>query len=863
MFYFGQDYFDGDASCDCSENQKTAGSVVLAGLYAYSPPVRINSRAYQSASNQIVTELKNQIDSLYTFYKDSGISAFVTHGNQDGGLVVGNFWSPALAQTARTKLIQQHGYQPDELEAPGSVGFVECTHGQQGGVLIITAIGIANRFNSAPANSVALIFACYGASAPFPNSPLRGGYGQTIAIMTACADFHTIFYDVLGCMAFDRESTLNTIQCAVEAGPEANGFLFGDGGDLWTPSTERSCGVISPLFARYGAFGDTVWCTGDLGGGRELRILGYRSRSEYPKNGELLATVGLGPEPQSSVVEGGLPLDGYEVLGLVELDRSLRQTWSDPFERTARPSESDWNAMLAASGTNRPWTPIGTDGSSLEVPASVSVEDWPTWVEDLQGGGRLGVPLEEPPADGCDVAVYAASAHYDLAFRERDTLVSLGWDVRLFLGDGSVAEAQEVARTIVDDNTICNESYPDCNGRRYPVKPVLALVGDPDAGFIEIGVFEDPADGCWGSSCYDIGMSGNIGGDETEDVPVYLVPATLAAEVIALGQSAQRYEAQEGMTRRVLFLHGDVGANPPYPPFPQADEALEALVASHTATGYTLVHLRQSDFPGSTCAEREEAFTTAVNAGIDVVCGYGSVTSPNTWPGRFLCSNGYDWQSRLTRQQSLVAILPSCQTAGWDRLAETWHLRAGLFAPVSGTRIAFATGHSEGGYDQHEHLWTEVLGATLGDAETGTEWPRIIWNAKLRAKTQYPFLKDFLRSVAAMGTMVRYRGSVATSVEDAEPDASEPLQLRAAGNAGTAPRIGFRLRAAQRVALNIYDVAGRRVSTLWDGDLQAGDHQFTWLGRTAAGRKMHGGVFFARLWTARDGSATTRLVLVN
>jgi hypothetical protein len=61
-------------------------------------------------------------------------------------------------------------------------------------------------------------------------------------------------------------------------------------------------------------------------------------------------------------------------------------------------------------------------------------------------------------------------------------------------------------------------------------------------------------------------------------------------------------------------------------------------------------------------------------------------------------------------------------------------------------------------------------------------------------------------------------------------------------------------REGARVSLAIYDVAGRRVATLYDGRATAGDHSVRWDGRDGSGRRVASGVYFSRLsvdgWTA-------------
>jgi flagellar hook assembly protein FlgD len=58
--------------------------------------------------------------------------------------------------------------------------------------------------------------------------------------------------------------------------------------------------------------------------------------------------------------------------------------------------------------------------------------------------------------------------------------------------------------------------------------------------------------------------------------------------------------------------------------------------------------------------------------------------------------------------------------------------------------------------------------------------------------------------------------------------------------------VRFGLAHAARVRLELFDLAGRRVRTLIDGDLEAGAHATTWDGRDDHGASVRAGVYFVR-----------------
>ena len=67
----------------------------------------------------------------------------------------------------------------------------------------------------------------------------------------------------------------------------------------------------------------------------------------------------------------------------------------------------------------------------------------------------------------------------------------------------------------------------------------------------------------------------------------------------------------------------------------------------------------------------------------------------------------------------------------------------------------------------------------------------------------------------------------------------------------------FSLPAAARIRLSVYDVRGRRVALLYDGEKEAGWHSLDWDARGRAS-----GVYFARLETGGE-SLTRKLVLLQ
>ena len=66
-----------------------------------------------------------------------------------------------------------------------------------------------------------------------------------------------------------------------------------------------------------------------------------------------------------------------------------------------------------------------------------------------------------------------------------------------------------------------------------------------------------------------------------------------------------------------------------------------------------------------------------------------------------------------------------------------------------------------------------------------------------------------------------------------------------------------------QTVLRVYDGAGRLVSVLADGHMEAGLHTRSWNGRDLEGRALPSGVYYYRLEGAAGETAARRMVLTK
>ncbi|MBU2574724.1 MAG: T9SS type A sorting domain-containing protein, partial [Elusimicrobia bacterium] len=121
----------------------------------------------------------------------------------------------------------------------------------------------------------------------------------------------------------------------------------------------------------------------------------------------------------------------------------------------------------------------------------------------------------------------------------------------------------------------------------------------------------------------------------------------------------------------------------------------------------------------------------------------------------------------------------------------------------------------------------------------------------------------YSKTLAAVGTDYTYyfealdsTGAVATGAPTSAVDAPDVSEIAQEGNKTTLgdnlfnPRTGgtskvkFNVPAAGRVSLKIYDLSGKLIRTLFDGDSNSGDMQRDWDGKDDSGRYVVPGVYF-------------------
>lgn len=142
----------------------------------------------------------------------------------------------------------------------------------------------------------------------------------------------------------------------------------------------------------------------------------------------------------------------------------------------------------------------------------------------------------------------------------------------------------------------------------------------------------------------------------------------------------------------------------------------------------------------------------------------------------------------------------------------------------------------------------------LGDLSHNSRQSRI----RVHAHSDFLVTSGYLANVATFS----YQCPTVSAVIDPVPLPVSSLFLDAAPNPFN-PRttIRYELPQAAQVTLTVYDLAGRRIRTLFVGAAKAGANVITWDGTDSAGLPSGSGVYFCRLVTGGEATSIKLLLL--
>jgi hypothetical protein len=158
-------------------------------------------------------------------------------------------------------------------------------------------------------------------------------------------------------------------------------------------------------------------------------------------------------------------------------------------------------------------------------------------------------------------------------------------------------------------------------------------------------------------------------------------------------------------------------------------------------------------------------------------------------------------------------------------------------------------------------LWTEN-GIAICTASNYQSVPQIASDGSGGAISTWCDYRDPATGVHIYAQRIGAGGGVVEVSAPVSPTMGQMLVQNAPNPFGSGTALRFYLPSAGQARLSIYDVSGRLVRVLVDGELPAGGHEAIWDGRDASGRGMGSGTYFARL-LANGRGETVRIGLVR
>jgi hypothetical protein len=425
----------------------------------------------------------------------------------------------------------------------------------------------------------------------------------------------------------------------------------------------------------------------------------------------------------------------------------------------------------------------------------------------------------------------------------------------------------ETVLTTKDPNDIRNSLAPYYFGwDGLGLTPRVILVGEAyenvnDARNI-LGkfYFPDSTGMCYfTSTCSSDDYIVDFDGDGIADFEVGRIDASNVVEVEHTVQTYLLSDATiDSRPQTAAFMDGDLDDNCDLVDEPRA--TLDEIEATFQEHGFSTTMVHDSQFPD--CYDlysRRDAGVNLINSGAVIVKGLGWVTNRSQGPA-LLIQKDYPpyWNmSWLNPGNTFIALFEGCDLGDGDRLNPYWYPPlVKMFTtadPDVTTPAAFWISNGRGAWGR-QHLLLAKEFTTWQFSPWVVDLYDVAFKTKRSLAERHPGLKPYLATVHVYGWPVRLRG-FSTSVEE---DKQLPSRIRMSPPYPNPARdlciIKFGVPADGRVTIEVFDVNGRRVDTVFDREMSAGWHGRVWEPRV----EVTSGVYYCKI--TAGGSSQTRTI---
>ena len=856
------------AVCAASDNQRVYDTLTK---YGWSSGNIVEEHQDVRSDNPVMT-----VGWLASNLSNSSIALLDSHGTPWGELDAAYYLTSGARNTAYTTLTTTGGYTTDDLEKSTYVDSQNITSY----VIYFTTTGITNHLNTMTAN--ALIYGDYSLSAVgagFWNATVFVGY--LISPSTEVCTNREKFWSRIGCYSWPlvhrsvREA-INGEPAYPLAAKLANLIHYPAEAGNWVMDCGRGCLDLAAIFGDVVAFEDTI--PGDVTFGFQAydergslahTVRGFPSAAAYPDTCDTLAVVSPSGGPGMTKQYAVSVADNYHLYDVVESDSLGWSTYSSPVPITSKPAM--WDSLVGRS-----WQDSGYVDTSPDTLYRWVQDTWQVmWPEPA---AKMGDEAQHSVNTPCyqlgfcgDYILYTSSGNDALLWPVFDSLSAQGYTCQVW---GGPPDGLDVVRMLygdaVADNLAWNQGCtPPCSDL-YPVDPgpTLVIIGDEAPTQIVMAMrYDHPACGSDGQGyigCRSYSLATDWTNDGIPDGPIEVLPASNLTELLKLlkaGADVTRGRSVNA-ARKVIYVGGDRYAGAISPWIETFLEETSQRAEVHGLTSLPII--LQSEFPiDDNNAELQTATRDAINGGVLEGWFVGLETSNERWPS--WCIATISDPANLTTKQRAVVWAPGCWMGAVWRYQPNYQdptLEKLAFNDTTKTMVAGGVFNLDRGYDDKHFAWAEILRDARMNALPGQPVSMIHYNAVQAWFDQFPG-DTYVLSTFALGCRV-VPSDIATDVSPSNDDAAPArAALSVVSNVGTAPRFQFSLPHAGNASLKIVDTSGRIVTILRSGELPAGQHQYTWLGRDATGEQVASGVYFGVLSTPAGAQEVAKVIIVR
>jgi hypothetical protein len=392
--------------------------------------------------------------------------------------------------------------------------------------------------------------------------------------------------------------------------------------------------------------------------------------------------------------------------------------------------------------------------------------------------------------------------------------------------------------------------------------------GEPAKNQVDVAYFNDPTGACYFSDptvCPSEDGACDFDEDGLGEMQVARLPFTRRSGVAGAVANFLNKVSGSQATDRALFALGDVAqdGNSPagYP------ELVDQLIGEFQANGYAIRYMRESDY-GDSLRLKQASVADSLNEGVDIMVSLGTVSNRSRIAGDFIQKVDdpvwdMDWLD-ASGPRPFVFFGPGCDMADFDRNNPYYDpILAEMFLtndPDKPAAVAWIS-HGRGNWA----TWYRVFAAEFVDWLFSGQAIDVLdcyWKTKWDCGVRYPEMRNFLRSMFYLGWPVSLRGTCTAGTGEVPGMADSPGLVVISNPSRSGGALRFGLPSKERVRVEVFDVRGRSVVVLADGEYTPGWHIVRWSGLDRAGTQVAPGVYFARL-ASESKAVMAKMLLVR